>query len=844
MNAFKTALRSTLRDLRSGELKLLFFSVCLGVAAMSSVSFLSDRLERGLESHATQLLGGDLVVVSDREVPMAFKHQAQSLGLQLSQTLTLSTMARSAQAVDAATHLVSLKAVQESYPLKGVMKLRDPTPVGTATRSTSPKPQGRPLPGEAWVDPSVLDFLSLSVGDKIVLGDVTLCACAVIEDEPDKGSGFMNFSPRVMINVLDLPATHLVLEGSRINWRLGLAGSRDRLAQYQTWLNAELGDPRMRGIRLETLQDGRPEMRATLDKAAAFLHLVSLLCALLCAVAVALAARGFAMKRLNDCALYRVLGQTQSSIEKVYLIEFGAVALLASVTGLVLGFGMHLGLIELLTGLLEKDLPWPSAAPWWQGLATGLALLMTFGWPPIMQLSRVTPLRIIRRDLGPPKGLTLGVLALGLGGFAALMLTVSQNLKLGFLVVGGFALAILVFALLTWGAVQLLLFLQRKISLPIGLTLALRQLTSRPAYTLLQVSALSVGLLALMLLVLLRTDLIQSWQKSSPKDAPNRFVINVSPGQSESFQAYLRAHQVGNLDWYPMFRGRLITINDHPVRAQDYSLDQARRLVDHSFNLSFANHAPEHNRITQGLWSAKSPKGLSVEAGMAKTLGLHLGDRLVFDVAGESHGGEITSIREVNWTSMRANFFVMFNAADMRDDVPLTFIASFRAPPENHFDNALIRQFPNITEVDMDATLEQIQSVLDQVTLAIEALFGFTLAAGLGVLLAAIGLSRNERLRDQAILRALGATQTLLIHVQRTELLAMGAWSGFLSSAMAWLIGGALAQYVFDFPWSPNAFLLLQGVLVGAILAWMAGSWGLKGVLKNSVVQTLRDATL
>ena len=842
MNAFKTALRSTLRDLRSGELKLLFYSVCLGVAALSSVSFLSNRLELGLESNAAQLLGGDLVVVSDHEVPSEFKQKAQSLGLQFSQSLRLSTMARSLPTTDGATHLVSLKAVDASYPLKGVLKLQSASSPDKIYPQTPTRAPHMPLPGQAWVDPSILDFLSVSVGENIILGDASFTISDVIEDEPDKGSGFMNFSPRVMINVGDLKSTHLVLPGSRINWRMGLVGSKDDLIVYQTWLNAQLQNPILRGIRLETLKDGRPEMRATLDKASEFLHLVSLLCALLCAVAVALAARGFALKRINDCALYRVLGQTQSSIEKVFLIEFGVVGILASLAGLALGFGMHLGLIELLSGLLETKLPWPSSAPWWQGLAIGIILLMTFGWPPIMQLSRVTPMRIIRRDLDPPNGLSLGVLVLGTGGFCALLVAVSQHLKLGLMVVGGFALAILVFAMLTWIAIQLLSWLQKNTKLPMGLSMATRQLTSRPPYTMLQVSALSVGLLALMLLVLLRTDLIQSWQKSSPKDAPNRFVINLSPEQSEPFQAYLYQHQVGSFDWYPMFRARLIAINDRAISAQDFSDDQAQRLVDHSFNVSFSALAPQHNRIIKGDWNAKSPKGLSVEAGMAKTLGLAMGDRLVFDVAGESREGEITSIREVNWTSMRANFFVMFNTADM-PDLPLTFISSFRAPNEKRFDNALIHEFPNITEVDMDSTLNQIQTVLGQVTLAIEALFVFSLLAGLAVLFAAISLSRNERLRDQAILRALGATQRLLVQVQRTELIAMGALSGFLASSMAWLIGGALAKYVFDFPWSPNAYLLLQGIVSGAVLAWIAGSWGLKGILNRPVIETLRNST-
>jgi putative ABC transport system permease protein len=841
MSILKQSLRSTLRDFRSGELKLLFFSVFLGVAALSSVTFLSDRLESGLELNASQLLGGDLVVVSDHEAPLEFKSQALAQGLTLTETLTLATMARSYKQVNNSTHLVSLKAIENNYPLKGELKLKESLPKKTFETDASSPIKGILQSGQALVDPSVLSFLSLNLGDEMILGEAKFIISGVILDEPDKGSGFMNFSPRVMINAIDLKSTHLVLPGSRINWRLALTGPNDSLKTYQTWLTEKIKDSSFRGIRLETLKEGRPEMRATLDKSSEFLHLVSLLCALLCAIAVSISARGFALKRLNVCALYKVLGQTQSDIELVFLIEFMLLSCLASFLGLCFGYSMHLALINILSGLLDTQLPLPSAAPWWQGFLIGSILLMTFSWPPIMQLSRVSPIRIIKLDLDPPNGLSLAVFIFGLSGFCVLLLLISQHLKLGILVIAGFLLSIVIFSFFTWLILKYISYVQTIKRIPFILSMASRQLIARPGYTMLQVSSLSTGLLALMLLVLVRTDLIHNWQDSSPVDAPNRFVINLSPEQSNSFQSYLHQHNIDRFDWYPMFRGRLISINDHLVTSNDYTDDQARRLVDHSFNISFSSLAPNHNRIVKGDWLSKSPNGLSVEAGMAKTLNLDLGDRLVFDIAGESRQGVVASIREVNWTSMRANFFVMFNSSDM-SDLPLTYISSFRAPIDNKFDNNLVHDFPNITEVDMDSTLKQIQLVLGQVTLAIEALFLFSLFAGLLVLFAAINLSRNDRLRDQAILRALGATQNVLVSVQRVELLSIGAFSGFFASLMAMSIGYFLSKYIFDFPWTPNFLFLIEGVLAGSLLALIAGGLGLKGVLNRPVVETLRDS--
>ena len=828
--------RTLWRDLRSGELRLLMVAVTLAVAALTSVGFFSDRLKSGLERDARQLLGGDAVIVSDNPPTAAWLDQARALGLEQALTLGFPSMGRAPDAQGGATRLVALKAVDQGYPLRGQLRLtrdaQDTTGVPTDTV---------PAPGEVWVAPQLLDALGLKLGDPLLLGDAAFRIAELIALEPDRGAGFMNFAPRVMMRTADLPATGLVQPASRITWRLALAGPDAAVQRYLGWADAELKKPEVRGVRLESLSTGRPEMRTTLDRAEKFLNLVALLAALLSAVAVALAARGFAARHLDASAMLRVLGLPQRTIAGAYTAEFVLVGLCASLAGVALGFAVHHLFVRMLAGLVEAALPAPSGWPVLFGLGIGLTLLVAFGLPPVLQLAQVPPLRVMRRDVGALRPASLAVLALGVAGFAALLLAVSADLKLGLIAVGGFAAAVLLFALLSWAAVHLLRGVVNEQTAPRWLVLATRQLSARPAYAVVQVSSLAVGLLALVLLVLLRTDLIASWRAATPADAPNRFVINVMPDQAEAFRATLRDAGVAQMDWYPMFRGRLVAINGRAVTPDDYADDRAQRLVEREFNLSHAARPPDHNDISAGRWASGEAGAISVEAGLAETLGLKLGDALTFDIAGTPTEARITSLRKVDWASMHVNFFVMFPLAEM-PELPITYIAAYRAPAQPGFDNALVRQFPNITNVDMSATIAQVQGVMEQVIRAVEFLFGFTLVAGLIVLFAAVSATREERAREFAIMRAVGAGSRLLAGVQRAELLGVGRLAGVLARTVASAVGWAMARYVFDFDWTASPWVPLAGGAVGAVLALAAGWWSLREVLRRPVVQTLRQA--
>ena len=827
--------RSLVRDWRAGELRVLVLAILLAVAALTAVGFFADRLQTGLQRDARQLIGGDAVIRSDQPLPEAFRQQARQAGLQVTEHITFPTMARADDADGGAARLVALKAVADGYPLRGQLRVA-PSPTAPDTLT-----QDIPRPGQVWVDAPLLDALGVQVGGTLWLGDRDFRITRVIVIEPDRGAGFMSFAPRALIHRDDLAATGLVQPASRLSVRLVVAGDDAAVQRYTAWAEAEIARAGVRGAHMETFGTGRPEMQQTLGRAEKFLNLVALLAALLSAVAVAIAARVYAARHLDDCAVLRVLGLSQGTMARAYTLAFAVVGGVAGLGGVVLGYVLHHGFVWLLADLVHTSLPAPGLWPAVFGLGVGLTLMFAFGLPPVLQLARVPPLRVIRREIGDLKPASLAVLGAGALGFGALLLAASGDVTLGLITLGGFAAAVALFALASYAAVRALRLLVREETAPRWLRLATRQLCARPGYAVVQVSALSVGLLALVLLVLLRTDLIDSWRQATPADAPNRFVINIQPEQADAFQAQLQRQGVTRYDWYPMIRGRLVAINGRAVAPEQFDGDRAQRLVEREFNLSHSPVLPPYNPVIAGRWTADEPGTLSIESGLAETLGLQLGDELTFDIAGVPTAARITSLRKVDWGSMRVNFFALFPVAQL-PGLPHTFITAFRAPEQPGFDNALVRAFPNITNVDMTSTLAQVQSVLNQVIRAVEFLFAFTLAAGLVVLFAAVTATRGEREREYAILRAVGAQSALLRQVQRAELAGVGLLAGFLASVAAVVVGWALARYAFAFDWQPPLWVPVAGAGAGAVLALAAGWWGLRGVLRTPVVATLRRA--
>lgn len=841
---WRWAARQLWRDFRAGELRLLMFAVALAVTALTAVGFFVDRLDRGISRDAAQLLGGDGVIVSDQPLPTVFAQEASKRGLKQTGMAVFPSMARAPDEAGGASRLVSLKAVGSAYPLRGKLTVSEQLEGGDRDEAAAPEP------GAVWVDGGVLQSLGLKVGDTLLLGDASLRIARRIVIEPDRGAGFLAFAPRVLMHADDLPATALVQPASRVTWRLAVAAAQpDRQADhaavraYLNWAQQAIERDKLRGVRIETLDSGRPESQQTLSRAEQFLKLVALLAALLAAVAVAIAARDFALRRIDACALLRVLGEPQRRIAGGYAIEFLAAGTLASLLGVGLGLALNEVFVALIGNLVGTKLPPPG---WWPaafGLGVGWVLCLGFGLPPVLQLARVPALRVIRRELGEVRVASAGVMLGAAAGFGALLWGVAAEPRLGSWAVGGFFGAAALFAA---GAGLAMFVLRRLLATPLAarwpswLRLATRQVAARPGMSLLQVTSLGLGLFALLLLTLLRTDLIDSWRQATPPDAPNRFVINIQPDQAEAFRDEVKSRGVSRFDWYPMVRGRLVAINGRAVQAEQYEEERARRLVDREFNLSFAAEVPSHNEVVGGRWTAEEADALSIEEGIMKRLGLKLGDSLRFDVAGQMVEARITSVRKVDWASMRVNFFVMFPHAAM-PQVPTTYISAFHAPGQG-FDNVLARNFPNLTVVDVTAQIAQMQRVLDQVIRAVEFLFVFTLAAGLVVLTAALIASRESRAREFAVLRALGAGDGLLSRVQGAELVGTGALAGVLAATASLVLGWFLAERIFEFEWQAPLWWPLVGAVAGAVLAAAAGWWGLREVLRRPVGQTLREA--
>lgn len=844
MRSVAQGVRAFRRDWRAGELRLLVLSLVVAVAAMTSVGFFVDRLRAGLERDAAQLLGADLVLISDQPLATGLFDRAKALGLQSAETVVFPSMAlsvaKAGSSAEPATQLTSVKAVTAGYPLRGALR--------TAESAGAPDAVARdlPAPGTVWVDPALLSALNVRVGDPIALGDRQFRIARLVTLEPDRGLSFVNLAPRVLMRLDDLASTRLIQAGSRETHRLLVAGPPAQVAQYRTYLSDKVG----RGQRLETLEAGRPEVRNTLDRAERFLALVALLTAMLAALAVALAARRFTERHLDATAVMRCIGVTQNALLVTHLTEFMVIGLCGAVLGVLLGYAAHFVFVALLASLLEASLPQPSAWPALQGLLIGVVLLAGFALPPVAQLRHVAPIRVLRRDVGLPRGGTIVGYALGMVAFAALTLWSAGDVKVGAITLGGFVAAFAVFTVVSYLALRALSAARHGAKLDASWRFAMASMQRRPLNTIVQTVAIAIGLMALLLLSVTRTDLVSAWRRAVPADAPNRFVINVQPDQRADFESVLRAGRLTNYDLAPMIRGRLVQINGKPVVAGNFQEERAQRLVDREFNLSYTDQLPARNTVVAGQWFGGGNGGkdvgkdgeVSMEEGIAKTLGVKLGDVLRFDVAGVPAEGKVTSLRKLDWDSMHVNFFVIFPPRSV-STLAQTWISAFHLPDtDSTFASRLVRQFPNVTVIDTGAIFRQVQSIVDQVVRAVEFLFVFTLVAGVLVLYAALLSSRDERTREAALLRALGASRRQLTRAQLAEFVGIGLLAGLMAAAGATATGWVLARKAFDFPYTFGVTAWVLGIAAGVALALVGGWLGLRPVMNEPPLRTLREA--
>ncbi len=822
------SLRMLRRDLKAGELGLLLVALIIAVTSLTSVGFFTDRVARALKLEANQLLGGDIVLVADHALKPEWRAEATRRGLRSVESASFTSMATLGEGAQ----LAGVKVVEDGHPLRGSIRIAP-----GLNQPDAPAP-GIPARGELWLDERLASALGAKVGDVVGLGASRLRMAAVLSFESDRGANFFSLLPRLIINAADLPATQLIQPGSRAFYRLHVAGDPAEVARFETWAKGRL----QRGESLETVDNARPEVRTVLDRAERFLRFAAMLAVVLAAVAVGLATRRFVERHLDGCAVMRCLGARQAQLMGLFIGEFVLLGLAAGVVGCALGFGVQFVLAGLLGGLVGVPLPAPGGWPVAHGMAVALLLLLGFALPPLIRLGRVSTLRVLRREwngVAAREGLAWALGALVLAG---LLVAIARDWLLGAWVVGGFALAFAVYGLVAWLVLGLLGHLRAVAGS--GWRYGLAALRRRPVASLVQVLALGMGLTALLLLTLVRSDLLDNWRQSTPADAPNRFVINIQPDQLEPLRRFFADDGRPAPLLQPMIRGRLVQVNNRPVGPDDYADDRARRLVDRDFNLSFDTRLPDGNSVVAGRWhGADTAPQFSVEQGLAQTLGLALGDVLTFEIAGVRSEARITSLRKLDWDSMRVNFFVIA-APGMLDSQPASYITSFYLPAaQMEFANRLVAAFPNLTVIDVAAVIGQIQGMVGQLIGAVQFVFGFAVVAGVVVLLGALQATHDEREKELAILRTLGARNRQLRGALLAEFAALGLVAGALAGVGATGIGWALGHFVFKLPYAPSLLPVLAGSVAGCLVVMLAGWLGTRHLLSRSPLESLRALT-
>lgn len=825
----KLAWRLLSRDIRAGEIWLLLAALILAVAATTSLRFFSSSLAQGLTRQAASLLGADLVLDSSRPLRPEVLKEASKHDLQQATVTEFSSMIQYKDEFQ----LAAVKAVSTGYPLRGELQARR----GNTLLSTG----SLPAAGTLWLDERLFGLLAISLDDEVQLGDIRLRVAAVLTIEPDRAGNFSAFAPRALINAADVEAAGLIQPGSRVQYRLLLAGSAQAVADF----NEELKPKLAIGERLQDVASGRSEVGTPLARASDYLSIAAIAAVILSGLAVALAARRHAERHYDTMALMRCLGANRRRVQGIYLRQLGLIWVVAIVLGAGLGALASQLLFQLLDSMLptaELDFAWQR--PLLTGIATATLTLLGFVLPALIGLFRVSPLRVIRRELAPNSPGLIAVTALALSALAGLLMLETGRWQLTLLlVVGGSALAFLLTIILR--SVFVLLrktFAER--SLPSAL-LGLRELWRQPQASTLQILALSIGMTAMLLVTSVRGELITAWQSKLPANAPNQFALGIDAHDTAEFRQTLADAGINIDALYPVIRGRLTAINGEPVvTAVTKDKEPNLEALNRELNLTVSDTLPLGNELLEGEWEnpASAPWPVSIESKLAEKLGIGLGDRLKFTLAEGDVEATVSSLRSVDWDSFQPNFYMVFPPAALTD-FPATYLTAFHVPSV-HRDilNTLLQRFPTVVLIDVDAIMTQVRKLLDDVSRAIEFVLLFVLAAGVLVLLACIAAGQDQRRQEAVLLRALGASRRQLMQRGLSEMMLLGGMAGLLAVVLTELLTAALYITLLDLPPTWHGELWLVTPLLAAVLTSLTGMAATRKVWRIAPAIVLRGA--
>lgn len=827
MKALRLALMALLRDAKSGELGVLLLALLVAVSALSAVGFFTSRISRAVDRQASEVLAADLRVRSPNAIDRSYFELAAARGIATAEIASFPSVALHADD----TALGAIRAVSSSYPLRGRVKVAD-EPFGVAHEVTS-----MPGPFEVWPEARVMAQLNVGIGDRITLGNAEFTVTRVLDYRPDQGSTFVDLAPSILMRLEDLTATGLIQPGSRVTYAALFAGSTEAIAA----LKQELTARKQPGERIVDLEEASPQIRSAIDRAGRFLNLSTLITILLSAIAVAIAARRYVSRHLDTAALMKSMGASQRLVLQISVLELLLIGLLAGVAGTVIGFAAQAGIGVLLRDLIRGALPAPTWDAAWLGIATAVLMLIGFALPPLLQLRRVPPARVLRRNLEPPPLRYATVYGLAFATLLALLAWLLRDPKLLGYVVGATLVTLLILVVAGWILVRVLSGLRGTVG--VAWRYGMANIARRGRDSVIQITAFGLGLMVLLLLALVRDDLMRDWRASLPVDAPNHFMINIRPDQAQAVRQFMIDHDVAPPELVPMIRARLTRINGTETSLLKLTDERGRDFLDREANLTWAHTLQPDNRIVAGRWwsdATIAQPQVSVEAQLARSLHLNLGDELTYDVAGETITARVTSLREVKWDSFRPNFFMVFSPGVL-DQATGTLITSVHLDPQQRpLLSEFVRAFPEVTTIDLDAILAQVRNVMDKASLAVQYVFGFTLLAGITVLLAAIQSTRDERRYESAMLRTLGASRLTVLQGVAAEFTVLGLLAGTLAAAGATAAGYFLATKVFGLKYSPDPWVWLAGLAAGVLLVGLSGTLATRSVVNHPPMATLR----
>jgi len=829
VKAVSFALRSFGREIRSGEVLVLLAAIALAVAALTAVGFLTDRIGKAVARQANEVLAADLRLRSQEPIPDTWSEQAGEFGLQTAETNTFPSVVFAGDL----SALATIKAVSDKYPLRGSVRVSD------VLFGEQRVVDNTPAQGEVWADGALLARVDADVGDHLSVGNLEVEVSAILTYRPDQSMGFASLAPSLLMNINDIPASGLISEGSRVRYALLVAGDEQAVNDFDAAIQPELPDT----VRSSNREESSERAYRAADRAQRFLSLTAIISLLLSAVAVAMSARRFAHRRMDTVALMKSLGATQRFVISVSIVQLVLLGMLGVIFGSVIGYTAEEILTWVLSDIIASDLPDVGPMPIVLACGSAMVLLIGFALPSLIQLRNTPPLRVLRHDAMPPAPSRILVAGLSLAAVAALLYRAVGDAQMLVILLGG--VIVIAAALYLVGRGLVATMGRFRSGVGVAWRYGLANVARRGRDSAVQVVAFGLGLTVLLLLTIVRTDLLEGWRQTLDENAPNHFMINIQPHERESVINIFREAGVEPPELMPMIRARMASINGVSVKDIEYPDPGGEWMANREQNLSFAATLSSSNEVIDGQWWPEDYSGpplVSLEDEAAMEMGVSVGDRLLYIVAGRELEVTVSSIRTINWDSFQPNFFMVLSPGVL-ESMPATYISAMRLEKERaSVLVTLVRTHPSISVIDIDAILEQIRGIVQKASLAVQAVFVFTLAAGIAVLFAAVQSTIDERRFESAMLRALGARKRIVFAGVMAEFAALGVAAGVLAAAGASVLAWLVATRLFELPYEFNALIWIAGVAAGVFVVCASGFIAARSAVNAPPVDVLRAA--